>query len=91
MEHSFFYNNKNNAKYSPIFKSLIQKLERVIDMMTQHHRLLIVYVEYLEIFDYCIQLNHAWIFVKVCQVDAELIYHLPSLSTCDNPHLLRSD
>ena len=48
-------NNTNSSKYRPVFKSLIQYLERGKDMMMHHHRLLNVYVKYLEIFDYCIQ------------------------------------
>ena len=55
MEHSSLENHKNNLKYSPISEYLIQEVYRDNYMMTHHHRLLNVYVNYLKIFDSCIQ------------------------------------
>ena len=53
--YSSYDNKEKSSKYSPVFESLIHYLERDKDMMAHHHRLLNVYVIFLEIFDYCIQ------------------------------------
>ena len=59
-------------------------------MMMHNHRLLNVYVNYLEIFDSCTQWKTLLDLYKIL-VDAELLYNLSSLANCDNLHLLRSD
>ena len=57
--------HNNTSKYIPMLKSFVNKLEREDDMMMQHHRILDICVNYLEIFDYCIQW---YFFLDICKI-----------------------
>ena len=54
MEQLSLDNHNENSKYSSILESLVHYLYKYNDIMNHHHRVLNVFVNYLEIFDSCI-------------------------------------